>query len=144
MTEFETLSREQKLDMVLTTMLVYGDGVIADKTLAQIYHSELIDLSEITEFLHSGGFVEVEKFDTPDEWTQLTITPEGRLFTAKGGYSTLPLESQIVDISEYVKSFHRFSYRMHLLRVRAFWITLAGLSIGCFYLLWRSFHFLEK
>ena len=133
MPEFETLSREEKLDLVLKTILVYGNGVIADKAIAQLFHSNLNDVSEITDLLKTEGFIYIEKSNIRGDWGQLTITPEGRLFASNGGYAGDRISPQVADITDYVKDFHLFSKRTHVFKLWFFWATAIALTISVIY-----------
>ena len=137
MSEFETLSREAKLDLVLNTVLIYGNGVIAHQSITEIYRSSMTDVSEITELLKSDGFIIVESLGKGNDWGQLSITPEGRLFASKGGYTGDRID-QYADITEYVKDFHRFSNKAHSIKLWVFWVTAIVMVISVIYLMIKS------
>lgn len=140
MPEFETLPREQKLDLVLKTMLVYGNGVIADLTLAQLYRCDLDNVEQVTELLMSDGMVEVVRFDKPDDWAQISITAEGRLFSSQGGYTSKPKTYETPGLSSYDNDFHEFSRKMHLLKITIFWIVGILMAASCIYVLLAGHH----
>ncbi|MGF7081465.1 hypothetical protein [Mucilaginibacter sp. UYCu711] len=113
--KFETLSPTEKLDLFLNTLLVIGDGVVDDKTIAQTFHCGLSTIEEVADRLLSDGFIEVKQLYPAKNLQQISITAEGKLFTSHGGYAGKQFELDKNFRVNYGDNFHTFSRRVNRL-----------------------------
>jgi hypothetical protein len=136
MSEFETLSRDQKQDLVLQSLFVYGTGIDAYKTIAQILDCGVYDIEKIIEILESDGLIKVDRFDTTGDAQRISITEKGVLLNSNGELIDQPLKTDITSNGEYGRRFHAYSKRVHILSDRLFWLSAALILVMLFYCMW--------
>lgn len=131
MPDFNTLSKKEKLDLVLKTSIAIPNGMIANKTLTKSYKFDVEELDAMTNLLQLDGLIEIRHDETPDEWQKISVTIEGRKFAGDGSYA----ENEILKLDDYTARFHKFSGNMHRLAVKFFWIVTTALLTWLLYML---------
>ncbi|MGF7081525.1 hypothetical protein [Mucilaginibacter sp. UYCu711] len=113
--KLEILSMNQKRDLVLKTLLVDCNGVVSNKTLAQICNFGIFDIQEVVERLKIDGFIQIDLLNARPDRQQISITAEGKLFTSLGGYTGRTFKIDNNHRVNYGDTFHNFSKQVNCL-----------------------------
>ncbi|MGF7082772.1 hypothetical protein [Mucilaginibacter sp. UYCu711] len=107
--DFDTLSTNQKLNILLNALLVVDDGVIDEIKVAQTFDCRISSIRDVAERLKSDGFIKVKQLYRTRCTQQISITPKGKLFTSHGGYAGKVYKLDKLYPVNYINAFNAFS-----------------------------------